>query len=170
MRTTLYLMVGYPGAGKTTISKLIHQLTGAVHIWGDKERLIRFEHPRHTESESQELYGQLNTEVSELLRQGRSVVFDTNFSFRKDRDHMRKIAEQNRAECRVIWVTTPRAIARKRAVEESENKPTRLWGNMLESVFNRLAGKQQDPDADEHAIQIRGIGVTEQTIRDALDL
>ncbi len=170
MKPVLYLMVGYPGAGKTTISKLIHQLTGAVHIWGDKERLVRFEHPKHTESESRELYRQLNTEVAELLKRGESVVFDTNFSYRRDRDHLRDIARQNGAKCQVIWLTTPRDVARKRAVEESEDKPTRLWGNMLVAVFEKLVAKQEDPGNDEHPIRIRGIGVTEETVRDALDL
>ena len=163
-------MVGYPGAGKTTIAQHIHNLTGAAHIWGDKERIARFKHPHHTEKESRSLYRQLNGEVAALLDSGKSVVFDTNFSFRRDRDHMREIARQAGTDCKVIWVTTPKDVAKRRAVEESENKPTRLWGNMAASVFSKLVAKQEDPGDDERPIDILGIGVTEDTVKAALDI
>jgi predicted kinase len=72
---TLYLMLGYPGAGKTTISKEITKRTGAVHLWADHERRAMFSEPCHSKAESDELYAALNTRTDQLLGEGSSVVF-----------------------------------------------------------------------------------------------
>lgn len=71
----LYLMLGYPGAGKTTTAKTIHELTGAVHLWADKIRNERYPHPTHSHKENIELYDYLNELTAELLATGQSVIF-----------------------------------------------------------------------------------------------
>lgn len=63
----LYLFVGYPGAGKTTIAKIIAESTGAVHIWADKERQEMFGKANLTATETSQLYERLNQETDQLL-------------------------------------------------------------------------------------------------------
>ncbi|HEY1064189.1 MAG TPA: ATP-binding protein [Candidatus Saccharimonadales bacterium] len=155
----LYLFVGYPGAGKTTIAKLIHEKTGAIHLWADHERHVLFEEVTHSKAESQELYTRLNAEADALLAAGKSVIFDTNFNFRADRDHLRDIARKHGAETLVIWVKTPRELAQKRAVEESHDQDTRIWGNMPAKSFERLANNLQPPDDNENFITIDGTDI-----------
>src|SRR4051812_30193782 len=92
-KPVLYVMVGYPGSGKTTIAQLLHNLTGARHIWADKERMARFDHPEHTRAQSLKLYEQLNEVARKMLESGDSVIYDTNFSFRRDRQRMRQLAK-----------------------------------------------------------------------------
>src|ERR1700744_5282186 len=103
MKQTLYLMIGYPGAGKTTVARWIAERTGAVHLWADVERNKLFSNPSHSEAESSELYKQLNERVGKLLAEGKSVIFDTNFNYYSDRQLLREIAGRHHAKVLVIW-------------------------------------------------------------------
>src|SRR5436853_7687938 len=71
---TLYLMLGYPGAGKTTAAKLIHELNGAVHLWGDHERRLNYPEPTYSHEETRALYDDLNYRAEQLLADGQSVI------------------------------------------------------------------------------------------------
>lgn len=161
---TLYLMIGYPGAGKTTVSKLIAEKTGAVHLWADHERHKMFGKPTHSHEENLKLYGVLNHQADKLLGEGRSVIFDTNFNYYEDRQHLREIAANHGAETRVIWVTTPKETAKKRAVHESHGQHTRLYGNMPETDFERIAGQMETPTESEKVIKISGIKIDPEEV------
>jgi predicted kinase len=163
MKQALFLMVGYPGSGKTTVSKLIHRQTGAEHLWADAERRKMFNNPMHSRSESKKLYDHLNAITDQLLGEGKSVIFDTNFNFYKDRQHLRKIAEKHGAQTVVIWITTPKEIAKQRAVHERQLRNGYEFV-LPESEFDRMSNHLQEPHEDEHALKIAGEGVTEDTV------
>lgn len=169
-KPVLYLFVGYPGAGKTTISKLIHASTGAVHIWADHERSELFEAPSHSQAESRLLYDILNKQTDRLLRDGKSVIFDTNFNFRADRDKLRRIAARAGAEVVLVWVTTPRDIAALRAVHQSHNGHTRVYGNMTHHDFSRIASRLEPPAAEEMPIAIDGTSIDQSAVLKALNI
>ncbi len=61
-----------------------------------------------------------------LLGQGQSVIFDTNFNFYKDREQLRAIATTHHVRCVLIWITTPKELAKKRATEQSDDEATRV--------------------------------------------
>lgn len=170
MKTTLYLMVGYPGAGKTTVANLIAKITGAEHLWTARERLSRFGTPKeqYTTDENKELYSNLNQKAKDFLESGKSVVFDTSFNYKKDRDKLRKIAHESGAETKVVWVQTPRIIAQTRATEDAHLQETRILGDMSEGNFNRLSDNLEKPSDDEKPIVIEGIDVTEDIVRNKL--
>lgn len=169
-RPTLYLFMGYPGAGKTTVARIIREATDGVHLWADFERHVLFDEVTHSREESRVLYDHLNHTADDLLAQGRCVIYDTNFNFRADRDKLRAIAARHGANTVVIWMTTDRELARKRATEESTDKDTRVWGNMELTDFNRLSDHLQEPDSDEQVIQIDGAHISESAIRQKLGI
>jgi len=165
---TLYLMVGYPGAGKTTVAKIIHDLTGAVHLWADQERNQRFPNPTHNHEENIALYRQLNAETKELLHDGQSVVFDTNFNFYKDRKKLRVLAAKEGAQTVVIWITTSKELARDRATVRAQGQHTRIWGNMPVDRFERISANLQPPEPGEKTITLDGANITAEAVATAL--
>lgn len=151
----LYLLVGYPGAGKTTVSKLITNHTGAVHLWADFERHKLFGDATHSHTESLKLYDYLNAEAEKLLAAGHSVVFDTNFNFRADRDILRSIANRHSAETIVIWISVPKDQAKKRVVNKIDSRNGYKVA-MTETQFDSITSKLEPPTEDENVIKIDG--------------
>jgi predicted kinase len=161
-------MVGYPGSGKTTVSKYIHKLTGATHLWADHERSKRFNPVTHNHEENLKLYAALNQETEQLLHEGKSVIFDTNFNFYKDRKKLRVIAAKENARTVLVWVQTPKEIAHQRAVEHHDPGDTRVWGNMPAERFERIVHNLQEPTPEEHPVIIDGHTITREVVAEAL--
>jgi predicted kinase len=167
---TLYLFVGYPGSGKTTAANLICKLTGAEHLWADRERHKMFGRPTHSAAESRQLYAALNQRTAELLKSGRSVVFDTNFNYRQDRRHLRAIAEEAGAKTVVIEMTTPVELARDRALAGSHAEKNGMDKAMSEETFERIVHHREHFEGGETAVLLSGENLTEASIRQALNL
>lgn len=157
-------MVGYPGAGKTTIAKLVAEATGAEHVWADWERHKMFSSPDHSEAESTALYEALNRHVAKLLAAGKSVIFDTNFNYAADRRLLRDIAARNGAETLVIWITTPPKVARERAVH-SQIVRNGYDFTMTPEQFEQIAGHLEPPEDDENVIKIDGTKIDADALK-----
>lgn len=168
MNQTLYLMVGYPGAGKTTTAEQIAHITGATHLWADRVRRERYDKPTYSHQENMELYDHLNEVAAELLNAGNSVVFDTNFNYYKDREHLRAIATKHKAETVVVWVQTAKSTAKHRATNLDDTEPTRILGTMHEDDFQRLVNKLEEPRDNETVVIVDGTKVTQSYIREQL--
>lgn len=166
----LYLLVGYPGSGKTTVARIIHEANGAEHIWTDWERQSMFNKPTYSQDENTRLYDYLNRMTSQLLSEGKSVIFDTNFNFRRDREHLRRIAAENSAETTVIWVTTSKELSKQRAVEDTHEQETRVLGIMSADDFERIANHLEIPNEDEKFIKIDGTNVDKDALIQLLGL
>jgi predicted kinase len=163
-------MMGYPGSGKTIASKIIAKNTNAVHLWADHIRREKIGEPTYSISENRSLYSELNEKTAELLKQGISVVFDTNFNFYKDRQRLRKIAAQYSATCQLIWVQTPKKLAKTRAVDEAHLHQSRILGAMPEAQFSRLAKNLEPPQESESFIALDGTKLTPAYIKKMFNL
>lgn len=161
-------MLGFPGAGKTTVSKMIEKETGAVHLWVDHERRQRFGQPTHSHKENLELYGELNAITEQLLREGKNVIFDTNFNFFKDRERLRAIAAKHEAQTIIIWIRTPKELARERATKDAHLQHTRILGDMPVEHFERISGNLEPPREGERVIEFDGTHVTQNDVAEAL--
>lgn len=151
----LYYFIGAPGAGKTTLAQALAEKTGAKHLWADQERHELFEEPTHSQAESDELYNKLNQATDYLLSQGKSVIYDTNFNHYADRQKMREIAARHKAETILIWLTTPKDIAKQRAVGTHETR-NGYTITMTEEQFDSITSKLEKPHEDEKVIKIDG--------------
>lgn len=169
-KARLYLFVGFPGAGKTTVANLIADCSGAVHLWADQERQAMFETVTHSKQESDELYDKLNQRADELLAAGKSVVFDTNFNYLKDRQYLCSIAAKNNAEVTVIWMQTPIEIARDRALHEHHRDRNGYDQTMTAEEFERLTNHVEPPSDNENFITIDGTDIDTEAVKRQLGL
>lgn len=164
---TLFLMLGFPGAGKTTTAKIIHEQTGAMHVWADHERRRIFSNPSHSPAESRKLYAYLNNVVDGLLAEGKSVIFDTNFNFYKDRQRLRRIASKHGAKTIVVWLATSKLLAKQRAVHDRSLRNGYEFV-LSENDFDRMSNHLQLPHEDETVVKLNGTHVTAETVADVL--
>lgn len=169
-KPTLYIMLGWPGAGKTTSSKVICELTGAVHVWADKVRREMFKTPKFTQVENDLLYNRLNEEAVNHLNAGESVVFDTSFNHREDREQMRRLAKEANANYILIWVKSPESTARIRATQDAHIQPARPQGDMSDQDFDRLISKLEIPTDNEEFIELDGTKITDKYVAKMLML
>lgn len=167
---TLYIFVGYPGAGKTSVARYLHEATGAVHLWADKERQKMFGYPTHSLKESQALYDALNNRTETLLSEGKSVIYDTNFNYRSDRELMKSIANRHNAAMHLIWLTTPKEVAKSRALHHSHRDRNGYLVTMTEQEFNHLCDHTETPNEEELPIKIDGTKLDEEVINKLLEL
>ena len=155
----LYLFVGYPGAGKTTIAKIIEQQVSAVHLWVDQRRQQLFTNPTHSAKESQELYQILDNQAKNLLLNGQSVIFDTNFNYLSDRQLLRDIAKQCQAKTVLIWVNTPLKVAKQRATHPIHSDRNGYTTAMTSEEFDKIAKHLEPPIETEQPIIIDGTDI-----------
>lgn len=154
-KPTLYLMLGYPGAGKTTVAEKIAKFTGAVHLNSDWFRLHMYKQPTFSQEEHDSLYGNLNYLCELILSTGKSVIYDANLNLYIHRQEKYDIAKSVGADVRLIYIDTDVKTAKHRATVEAEKNPQhRPYGNLDLPTFNRLASELEPPKASEPAIVI----------------
>ena len=152
---TLFMMFGYPGAGKTTAAKLIQELTGAEHLSSDILRLELFPNPTYTQEEHDAVYAELNRRTEELLGQGKSVVYDANLNRYMHRLEKYQLCERINAQAVLIWVQAPKELARERAVMRGHHHLVPK-DETFESMFDRVTNIIEEPREDEPLYTVNG--------------
>ncbi len=171
-KPTLFLMLGYPGAGKTTVAKIVCDITGAEHLWADFERKLLFGEPSYSQEENDTIYDSLNERAKSLLGSGRSVMYDTAFNHYGDRKKLEEIATASGADTILLWVQAPKEVAKERAVERRDHQPTRVLNDstpMHVDHFEYLSDKLEEPMPNEKFIKIDGTKVTKDYIKSKLN-
>lgn len=163
----LYMMFGYPGAGKTTTAKILSELTGAVHLSSDQLRLELFPNPSFSAEEHAELYRELDSRTEQLLSEGRDVIYDANLNRRQYRDEKYEICRRTGAIPKLIWVQTEKEIAKRRALHDSRSP---LWPRHEHpsQMFDRIADIIEPPDESEPHLVIDGARISPDNIKTAL--
>jgi len=111
----LFVTVGIPGSGKSYFSERLAKDFGFVHLRSDAVRDIILPNPTYSAAENRRLFNLMDFFANEFLSKGVSVVYDGNFTKKKYRTEMAKMAKKNHARFAVIWVKTPLRLALKRA-------------------------------------------------------
>lgn len=159
----LYLMFGYPGAGKTTVAAIIAEYTKAVHLSSDAIRLELFPHPTYSQAEHTAVYTTLNERTEALLRQGKDVIYDANLNRHTHRAEKYALARQANARAVLIWVQTSKEIARERAVMRGHHHLVPA-DETFESMFERITSAIEEPGSNEAVFKLDGTHVNAESI------
>lgn len=165
----LYLMLGYPGAGKTTAAEVIHDLTGAVHVSSDKARMEMFPDPTFSDKEHDALYKNLDVQTEELLGQGQSVIYDANLNRYQHRADKYDICKRTGATPVLLWVQAPKPLAKVRAAHTSRLHLVPKHESP-ETMFDRISGVIEAPKPNEPFTKLDGTKITKEYIKQTLHL
>ncbi|MFT4532094.1 MAG: putative kinase [Candidatus Saccharimonadales bacterium] len=166
-KPTLHLLMGLPGSGKTTLSKMIQDITGAKRVSSDESRLEIFDNPCFSQKEHDELYALLDHNVKHLLEDGQDVIYDANLNRRHHREEKYTLADKYDAKV-VLWLlSTPGELSKKRRLSE-HNHNLIPDGETPENMFDRIQNVFEPPGDDETHVNIDGSDIDIATVRSNL--
>jgi predicted kinase len=146
---TLLLMVGLPGAGKTTRAKQLAPAHRALRLTPDEWMIPLFEGTQ-PEGKRDVLEGLLITVALQALRVGTNVVLDFGLSSRDERSALRWLARSAGASCQVLYLPVDQDVQRARITHRQATASHQTFP-MSEADIDSWREQFQVPDAAELA-------------------
>jgi len=145
MASTLFIITGLPGVGKSTRAAALEAETGAVRMepdaWLDELRLDLWDEERRGLIEA--LQWRLSRQ---FLEAGASVIIEWGTWGREERLQLATEAHALGARVELIWLTAPTAVMLERIQKRDREDPPITQAHVEEWI-----GLFQIPDADELA-------------------
>lgn len=110
----LLLFCGLPGTGKSRISRMFSEATGAERISSDSIRMNLLEKRTYSREEKEMVYKKMAESAGGLLSSGKNVTADATFYLEEDRSMMRKVAEETGSDFFIVRCVAPDEVVRKR--------------------------------------------------------
>ena len=140
----LFLVIGYPGAGKSYFSRQFAELIKGVHLNEDRIRYELFEQPTYSADEKDIVDRMMNYFMEEMLETGKPVVYDGSLSV-KERKKLRDKFRAAKLPIVTIWVQTDletsfdRASTRDRRSTDDKYSPSMSFEafDAIQKVFKK---------------------------------
>src|SRR6478752_6195760 len=145
--TTLFLIVGLPGAGKTERAKALATEHTALRLSPDAWMLPLFGDPQPP-GKRDVLEGRLVWLALETLRLGTNVVLDFGLWGRNERSALRWLATSAGAACHVVYLPVDKDVQRAR-IAHREATAAHTTFPMTETDMDQWREQFQVPDAAE---------------------
>jgi predicted kinase len=144
---TLFLMVGLPGAGKTTRANELAATHQALRLTPDHWMIPLFGH-NMAGGKRFVLEGRFISVALQALRLGTSVVLDFGLWSRDERSALRWLARANGARCQVVYLPVEKDVQLARIARRQETAPHETFP-MTEADVDEWREQFQVPDAAE---------------------
>lgn len=146
---------GFPGSGKTFFTSQLAKEKRYIHLNADAVRRLLFPKPAFTFEENKRVFAFMDTAAEYLLRNGHSVIYDSNTTKRAHRERMPEIAKRASADHVLVWIKTPETVARQRLKDRKpDGNPFEL--PVSDEVFERMRDLAELPGVDERPVIIPG--------------
>jgi predicted kinase len=166
-KPTLHLLMGLPGSGKTSLGKILEELTDATYLSSDEYRLMLFKKPCFSQEEHDMLYAALDHNVLHLLEAGYDVIYDANLNRRIHRQEKYDLAKRFDANVKLWFLQTPKSLSKKRRSDE-QNPKLLPQGETSERMFERIAEVIEAPEKDEGFISLDGSDIDKAFVKSQL--
>jgi len=144
---TLFLMVGLPGAGKTTRARALADELAALRLTPDEWMIPLFGEPE-AGGKRDVLEGRLVWLAMEALRLGTGVILDFGFWGRDERSSLRWLAGTLGASSQVIYLPVEKQTQLERVQDRWTRTPHATFP-MSEPEVDRWRAQFEVPDARE---------------------
>lgn len=150
--TTLFLMVGLPGASKTTVAQQMAMSHHALRLTPDEWHLPLFGQSLTADGKRDILEGRLITVALRMLRLGTSVVLDFGLWGRDERSALRWLADEAGVLCQVVYLPVELDVQLARIAYRKATTPGTF--PMPEADVVSWRNQFQAPDAAELAGEV----------------
>lgn len=151
---TIYLIVGLPGAGKTTRAKELEVSESALRLTPDDWQMAVFDGDSPTQWRSRERADQRDRIEGKLVEVGMraaqlgiNVVFDFGLWGKDERSALRWIARSLGVDAQVVYLPIDYEEQRRRITDRCETEPGQF--QMSDAELKRWQVQFQAPDQEE---------------------
>ncbi len=141
MKSTVYLLCGLPGSGKTTYAKELEK-EGAIRLTLDEEVFKRFGREYDNHDEKQKHTKEALTEsMKEYISEGKSVVLDFGFWTKADRDDYKALIEKIGGQWQLLYFKANLEVLKQRLFERNSSNPTEnhiIDKNLLQKFIDQF--------------------------------
>lgn len=162
----LFLMLGFPGSGKSYFAERLAREMSALHLNSDAMRLAIFgsrdETDRIYHSDSRPVlntytFGAMNCATKSALNNGISVVYDANNNSIQERADIAASLENNTILPVVVWVSVPKEVAIQRVISRRETENQRQLSEEDAQIYiDKIDSTIEAPIESENVIKIEG--------------
>lgn len=150
-KTTLYIIQGFIGAGKTTFSRKLALETDAIHLNPDEwvsKLYSKEEYMKNWNMCFDETVNLLWNKTTEYLLSGHDVIFDMGFWYKKDRNFARTLANECKANFKHYYLYVSDDILKERIVSDRPKH----WAKIHLENFDQNKQNFEEPEEDESPI------------------
>jgi len=157
IRPILFILYGFPGAGKTYFSRQLNERILTAHIQADRIRGELLEKPRFDKQENDVIMQLMNYMAEEFLNNGISVVYDNNAMRFSQRPVLREMARRAHVQPLLIWFQTDIDTAFARNTQRDRRSvDDKSAAGYERKTFASLITHMQNPTPAEDYVVVSG--------------